>query len=394
MARRYKVIIWGPGHVGSAAMKECLRRPEFEVVGARVWSPQKDGVDIGELVGVESVGVKATTDTAALLALDADCVIHTPLPPLDETEMTADVISLLESGKNVISAQSYFNPRAREKAVADRLEQACRIGNATLLGAGLHPSFILERLVMTLTGIFNQIHHIRLVEQVDCAKLLAENPFAKEYVGWGVDAAGMDENRMHAQIAIRLYRDSICAAAERLFGAMPNDVRIAVASRAIPAEEKLVCGPVTIEPGQAKTIVYEMKGYVGDHHFYTGEEYWFLGPENRTFGGFEGSCNYLVDISGEPASIRMRLDIASTTNDDASITSYITAAPLVQAIVPVCAAEPGFLTLEPRAYCATDLRRLITNHGAPTTRGNGLMASCCSQDGHGGQASLRTSAEV
>lgn len=376
MAKRYRVIIWGPGHVGGAAMKECLRRPEFEVVGARVWSPEKNGVDVGELVGRGPIGVRATTDTDELVALHADCVIHTPLPPLDETEMTADVIRLLESGKNVISAQSYFNPRTREADVADRLEEACRVGNSTLLGAGLHPSFILERLTMTLTGLFNEIQHIRLVEQVDCAKMLAENPFAREYVGWGVDAKVVDEERMHAQIAIRLYRDSIYFAAERLFGAKPSEVRVDITTRGIPAEKTLACGPVVIEPGQAKTIVYEMKGYVRDHHFYTGEEYWFLGPENRTISGFEGACSYLVEISGNPAGVRMRLDIESNAKDDASITSYITAAPMVQAIVPVCAAEPGFMTMEPLAYCATDLRRLVVRHNVPqATDFAGLLAS-------------------
>ena len=29
----YKVIVWAPGYLGSAVIKEVLKRPEFELVG-------------------------------------------------------------------------------------------------------------------------------------------------------------------------------------------------------------------------------------------------------------------------------------------------------------------------------------------------------------------------
>ena len=45
MSKRYKVIFWGPGNIGGTALRMALERPEFEVVGAKVWSPDKDGVD-------------------------------------------------------------------------------------------------------------------------------------------------------------------------------------------------------------------------------------------------------------------------------------------------------------------------------------------------------------
>ncbi|MGH3584041.1 MAG: dihydrodipicolinate reductase, partial [Mycobacterium sp.] len=52
-------------------------REDLELVGVRVYSEAKDGRDAGELIGRPPVGVTATTDTAAILALDADCVIYT-----------------------------------------------------------------------------------------------------------------------------------------------------------------------------------------------------------------------------------------------------------------------------------------------------------------------------
>jgi hypothetical protein len=49
-------------------------------VGAKVWSQSKDGKDIGVLAGADPIGVTATTDKEAIFDLDADCVIHAPMP--------------------------------------------------------------------------------------------------------------------------------------------------------------------------------------------------------------------------------------------------------------------------------------------------------------------------
>lgn len=78
MSRPYRIIIWGPGDMGGRALHTALQSPDFEVVGVKVFSPHKNGIDIGQLVGLPDVGVKATTSKEAILALNADCVIHTP----------------------------------------------------------------------------------------------------------------------------------------------------------------------------------------------------------------------------------------------------------------------------------------------------------------------------
>jgi len=110
VARPYRLIIWGPGDMGGRALRTALTSPEFEVVGVKVFSPHKDGVDVGELVGLPPVGVKATTSREAILALDADCVVHTPTTPALLQGADHDVVALLESGKNVVSGASHHNP--------------------------------------------------------------------------------------------------------------------------------------------------------------------------------------------------------------------------------------------------------------------------------------------
>ena len=57
----YKVIVWGPGYMGSAVIKELLTRPEFELVGVLAYSDSKNGIDAGEMLGIDPIGVKMTT---------------------------------------------------------------------------------------------------------------------------------------------------------------------------------------------------------------------------------------------------------------------------------------------------------------------------------------------
>src|SRR2546421_4554001 len=99
----YRVIQWATGDTGKQALRLALDHPDLEVVGGYVFSEDKDGVDIGSLVGREEIGVRATRDKEAILALKADCVLHNVRNKPDLSPSDADVVALLESGKNVIS---------------------------------------------------------------------------------------------------------------------------------------------------------------------------------------------------------------------------------------------------------------------------------------------------
>ena len=97
--------------MGGRALRTALLQPEkFDVVGVKVFSPHKHGKDIGELVGLPPTGVKATTSKQEILALNADCVIHTPTTPALLKGADQDVLDLLASGKNVVSGASHHNP--------------------------------------------------------------------------------------------------------------------------------------------------------------------------------------------------------------------------------------------------------------------------------------------
>lgn len=105
--KKYRVIQWATGVVGSAALKYFIENPTIELVGVLVTNPDKVGKDAGDLVGLTKTGVLATNDEEAIVAMDADCVLFAPsmmTPPIDM------VCRLLESGKNVVSPAGPFRP--------------------------------------------------------------------------------------------------------------------------------------------------------------------------------------------------------------------------------------------------------------------------------------------
>src|SRR5437899_1998094 len=100
----YRVIQWSTGNVGTLALRCIVGHPELELVGLWVHGSAKAGKDAGELCGLGPVGVHATTDAEALLALNADCVCYTATADLRPFEAVEDVARILASGKDVVSS--------------------------------------------------------------------------------------------------------------------------------------------------------------------------------------------------------------------------------------------------------------------------------------------------
>ena len=131
MSRRYRVIKWATGVVGSAALRGILRHPLLELAAVKVYSDDKDGLDAGDIIGVDKTGVIATKDVDAIMGLEADCVIYCPMPwNIDE------MCRLLESGVHVLTPCPYWFPFIQNPEVAAALGAACKQGNVNMHASG------------------------------------------------------------------------------------------------------------------------------------------------------------------------------------------------------------------------------------------------------------------
>ena len=66
----YRVVQWTTGNVGKSSVQALAANPLFELVGCYAWSAEKVGRDVGELCGIEPLGILATNDIDALLAAE------------------------------------------------------------------------------------------------------------------------------------------------------------------------------------------------------------------------------------------------------------------------------------------------------------------------------------
>jgi 4-hydroxy-tetrahydrodipicolinate reductase len=243
------------------------------------------------------------------------------------------------------------------------LEQACHNGGATLHGSGINPGFAFERLALTLTAVMTDVQLIKVTEVVNCVKMLDKSPAAAAIVGWGSDPSTLTKESPAHLIIDPYYRDMLTFVAWRLFGAEPDDVTIVSEIDALAAQRRFEHGQLVVESGDAITVHHSQRAHVGGRRVLTHDAYWYLGSDNAPIDGPTGDSTYIVQVEGKPAALDMRLNVDSTMADDIPITTYITAVPLLQAVVPACEAEPGIMYTDARPHWCSDFR-LLARAGA------------------------------
>ena len=164
----YKVFQWASGGVGRQNVRAIVERPSLELVGLHVNSAHKQGVDVGELLKLPTLGVHASTQIEQILESDADVVLHAPLPSLiagaNPEQDLDDFCTLLRAGKNVITVVGYLYPKVHGEAVVHRLQEAGLEGNATFHSTGLNPGWMGDVLPLTMSALCRHIDHVHVLE--------------------------------------------------------------------------------------------------------------------------------------------------------------------------------------------------------------------------------------
>lgn len=361
----YKVIVWAPGYLGAACIREVLKRPEFELVGALAYSESKNGKDVGELAGVAPIGVAATTDQEKIFNMEADCVLYCGTNIMDDTPRNEEVVRLLKSGKNVIAAPSYHFPQIHGPEFVKMLEDACREGGVSLHGTGINPGFFAERLAVTLTSMVNEIDYIRCQEYFDLKNVEAVRMLKACTFGMTLEKAQSIIGRIEK--GSENYYHSTVAQTCHILG---HDVdRIEVKSTFTPAREDLYleASGVTIKKGEVACWEHTWTGIVDDKPFFYLDEIFYLGQDYcpvPTKGD-----HYRIQIEGRPTSVNMQMDLMASVEKDLHYREgdnttpgyYATAMPMIQAIPIVCEAKPGIVYPKTFAHYAKDYRDLVAD---------------------------------
>src|ERR1700757_4319274 len=190
--KKYRVVQWATGNVGSRALRRAIEHPAMEVVGVWVHGASKVGRDAGELAGIAPIGVKATNRIEDVLALKPDCVLYMPhVCNYDE------ICAILESGANIVTTRMELqNPKALDPAIAARVEAACQRGNSSIHATGASPGFITEAVPIVLASIQRRLDLLNINEYADCSSRNSPEMLF-EMMGFGQKPGAANAAQLH-----------------------------------------------------------------------------------------------------------------------------------------------------------------------------------------------------
>jgi hypothetical protein len=337
----YKIVQWASGSVGTASLKEIIRHPDLELVGLRVFNPDKVGEDAGVLAGGDPIGVTATDSIDDILAIDCDVIIHTPRASGHLDEMYDDMERLLRAGKNIITVAIGIAPERHGPDFARRFEAACKAGGSTLHGTGIDPGFLCDRLPATLTALSSEVDHIRMLEAADLR--YHPNPeMMMGLLGFGMkpEEFTIDPTNPGLVYCTVLLPEAVYALFDLLqvpFGRLeidPPTVAFATHDLDLPSG--------VVNKGTVAGITWMFKGYrpedPDDKPYVTHQWSWYVEPNLPNMPESDGRYQIRLDIEGRP-TLRTVVDI--TDQEDAIF--FPTAIAAIRAIPEVAKAGPGIL---------------------------------------------------
>jgi len=311
------VAQYGIGPIGAEIARLLLTKPWIKVVAAIDIDPNKIGKDLGEVIGLgRTTGVIVTAE----LQTRAEVVCHSTGSRL--REVAAQLRDLLDRGSHVVSTCEELS-FPLDEAVREELQQVARRRNVTLLGTGVNPGFVMDKLPLTVTAVCQEIKAVEII-RIQNASTRRE-PLQRK-VG-----AGMTPDEFRAAVAsgkikhmglkesLMLVGNGLGVEFERV-----SDEKI----EPIIAEREVVTQYLRVAPGQV----------AGVHQTIDGRGRINVSLELRMYVGAEDIAADKVIVHGVPD---VEMTIKGGVHGDRA-----TAAMVVNAIPRVINARPGVLTMD------------------------------------------------
>lgn len=340
-----KVVVWSTGTIGRHAIAGVDAHPGLELVGVWVSNPEKDGKDAGILADLgRELGVLATTDRDALIALKPDAILHTAMADDRVFECIEDLFGFVEAGINVVSSGPVllqWPDKILPPEMLARLEDAGRATGASLHVNGIDPGFANDILPLVMTSLSQRIDEVRVSEICDYSTYYQPVVMGDLY-GFGkpMDYRGM---LWEPGILSMAWGSVVRQIAAGLDITLDEPLTEDVDRRAAEVDTPSVSGDIAA--GTMGAVRFQVIGKVNgvarvvlDHVTRTAPDQvpeWPMPPD--------GDGCYRVQITGEPM---MKVDFTHHGEfGDHNVSGMITTAQrLVNALPAVVAAKGGLVT--------------------------------------------------
>jgi 4-hydroxy-tetrahydrodipicolinate reductase len=320
--KKIRVVQFGVGPIGASIVRLMRQKDSIEITGAIDNDPAKAGRDLGEIVGASDApwGVAISPDANSLLAKPVDVVIHSTSSYLPS--VMDQLLACLAAGCCIVSTcEELAYPYRKYPDLSKQLDVAAQEEGVALVGTGVNPGFVMDKLVLTLSAVAQRVDSAKAVRIVDASK--RRLPLQKKI------GAGMTPEEFRAQVAAGAIKhhglpESVAMVADGLGFALDD---ISETIEPVIAEETIKTEFLEVAPGQVAGVHQIARGISG------GQEKIFL--ELKMFVGAKNPGD-TIELQGEP---HLTLSIPGGTHGDVA-----TAAVVVNTIPAILAATSGLRT--------------------------------------------------
>ncbi len=335
----WRVVHLGTGNAGHLALRGVIGHPDLELVGVHAYRPDKIGRDAGELCGLDPVGVTATGDLDALLALDADCLCYMGDGLRDPLPAVATMARFLEHGRNVVttSVLALVNPATAAPELLDPIAAACTAGATTFFCNGADPGFASDLVPLTLLALMDDVRAVRIQEIINYG-FYDQVETMRVLFGFG-QPVGYDAP-LFSSGALTEYWGGVISLIAAKLGVELEEIRETHDVATMDRDVDIAVG--RIDAGTTAAIRFDVQGIVNGRPALVVEHYTRVhtdaAPEwPRCSGGENG---YRILLEGRP-ELACEITMADEHGGDGGLIAN--GMRVVNAIPFVCEAAPGLL---------------------------------------------------
>ena len=255
---KIKVVLYGVGAVGSMFARFLLEKEGVQIVGAVDVARDKAGKDLGEAIGLGKLGIRISKDGEALFSeTKADIAVHATSSFLKDTY--PQIASIVKHGVDVVSTcEELSYPYATEPKLTKQLDALAKKHNATVLGTGINPGFLMDTLAIVLTAPCQKVEKIEVTRVMNAAT--RRLPFQKK-IGAGLTVSEFRQKMKKKEITGHVgLEQSIAMIADALAWKLDKieveSVEPVVAGKAVESKD------IKVRLGHAAGLRQKAKGIV------------------------------------------------------------------------------------------------------------------------------------
>jgi 4-hydroxy-tetrahydrodipicolinate reductase len=157
----------GLGFIGQEIARAALASPEVELIGAVDTSPQLSGRPLADVLGQPTPKVKVTDSLERALGRRRGAVLlHATGSRLPQ--VMDQLLEAIKLGVPVVSTcEELAFPFLKHPELATKLERAAQKAGVAVLGTGVNPGFVMDRLVATAGQACGPVRRVTVTRVVD-----------------------------------------------------------------------------------------------------------------------------------------------------------------------------------------------------------------------------------